>query len=75
MTVDGVLVSYHINGREISFEMLNVLNECLLRSRQLDGAICALLDDWNMHCCATVFDGEWVGHQWRGGLKHYQTNQ
>jgi hypothetical protein len=62
MTVDGVLISYHINGREISFETLDVLNECLLRSRQMDGGICTLLDDWNKHCCATVFDGE------RGGI-------
>ncbi len=62
MMVDRILISYHLNRREISLETLNVLNECLLRSRQMGGAICALLNDWNMHHCAMVFKGE------RGGI-------
>jgi hypothetical protein len=61
MSVNGILVSNHVNRREVSLKTLDVMNECLLRNRQMDGAIRALLDDRNMHPCVAVLDGEWGG--------------
>jgi hypothetical protein len=57
MTVNGILVHNHINGRKIRLETFDVLDECNLGCRQMDGAIGSFLNDWYMHRCAAVFDG------------------
>ncbi len=45
MRVNGILVSNQVNRREVSVGTLDVLNECLLRSSQMDRAICDILND------------------------------
>jgi hypothetical protein len=56
--VNGILVHNHVDGRKICLETFDVLDECGLGCRQMDGAISSFLNDWYMHRWAAVFDGE-----------------